>query len=399
MKLATQVFSATVASGILSAIATNCFKTEADKKIAAFTAQFLLRMNTLFDNLNSYSINTNNPDRHPILEYSDTLTSIMATHAWISQWESVGKIKKPYCFTGLLQTLQGMHDLWQVLKENQSYILLGHLNTDVAENVFSLVRSNRGSYEQNPSTYRFIRNLKQIIFKNLKSSDNAGYLDAKAESFIEEDELTCLKEIESFEEFSISAPIENDLVDINVQTENNIENSEDEEDQSAVGKNCFVSKESAEKLRKSALTFYVGFAAFKLHKKLNCSDCTHYMVEKDNQEREQTILIKLRAYKTVDLASEFGNLNVPTMAFEPAVKIILKQFNRVYHQIKFQKNLLAQLTESVAKIHLFAELKCKNMEHHSTISKFILIGLIKFSIKKTNKLLLKPRQQKSKKIL
>lgn len=117
--------------------------------------------------MNSYSINTNNPHRHPVSEYSETLESIMVAREWISTWESTGKMKTPYCFSGLLQTLQGIYELWQILKNEQDYILLSHLNTDVAENLFSLSRMIRGSYEQNPSAYRFIRNLKQIIFKNL----------------------------------------------------------------------------------------------------------------------------------------------------------------------------------------------------------------------------------------
>ena len=62
-------------------------------------------------------------------------------------------MKIPYCFTGLVQTLEGIIELWDDLKTEQSYLLLGHLNTDHKENLYSMIRMNRGSYEKPLSVY------------------------------------------------------------------------------------------------------------------------------------------------------------------------------------------------------------------------------------------------------
>lgn len=89
----------------------------------------------------------------------------MNARSWISKWESNEKIKRPHCFTRLQQTLLGIEEIREILKKEKQFLLIRHLNTDVAENLFSMKRSNRGSYEKNPSAYRFLRNLKQIIFE------------------------------------------------------------------------------------------------------------------------------------------------------------------------------------------------------------------------------------------
>lgn len=385
VKLATQVFSANVAAGVFNAIASNCYETEADKKIATSTATFLCKMNCLFDHLNTSNFNSNNPNRQPISSYSETLQSIKTAREWISLWEATGKMKKPYCFSGLLQTLLGIELIWDAFGNDQQFLLVAHLNTDVAENLFSMARSNRGSYERNPSAYRFVRNLKQIIFQNLKSSENAGYEDAGAESLLKDGDCDELKYDESAE-FHTEAPIEDHLLGIDITT--NIEydvNGDDDLDGEANETNQIISKKCSEKLQEAAVTFYAGFAAFKLQKKLNCENCTLFMIDKSGQYREQAILIKLKAYDTYSSSSEFGKLTVPSVEFEAYVKNVQACFETQFTEVRHEDHLIDKLLTPALKVGTSESWKCSNDDHRHSICKFILIGLVKFSIKKTNK--------------
>ena len=78
-------------------------------------------------------------------------------------------------YTNQLLFFTVIHDIIELWNDNisQSYLLFGHLNTD------------RGSYERNPSAYRFIRNLKEVILQNLKSAVNSGYENSETKSFID----------------------------------------------------------------------------------------------------------------------------------------------------------------------------------------------------------------------
>ncbi|XP_055858807.1 uncharacterized protein LOC129921140 [Episyrphus balteatus] len=197
VRLATQVFSANVASGINYAITSGCFQSEAEKKVARDTANFLQRMNNLFDNLNSGHLYSRNPNNKALSDSNEILSNIINARKWISTWTLVGTKFIPPCFRGLKQTLLGIEMMWNHHKsEEQSYFLLSHLNTDAAENVFSMLRNNRGSYEQNPSAWRLIRNLKQIIFQHLCSAEHSGYKDAAAEPLLKAAEFEEQNDIE-----------------------------------------------------------------------------------------------------------------------------------------------------------------------------------------------------------
>lgn len=107
VKLATQIFSHNVASVVYAAIAEGYFKTDAEIKIAKSTAKFLAEMNNLFDHLNCSTINSDNPNKQPIADDNDILDKIKESCEWIQSWVSTGRMKRPYCFDGFIQTITG----------------------------------------------------------------------------------------------------------------------------------------------------------------------------------------------------------------------------------------------------------------------------------------------------
>lgn len=199
------------------------------------------------------------------------------------------------------------------------------------------------------------------------------------------------------EDFHTDDPLEDHLLQVDIQDveysplDSEDEFEDDEEESVQAGK---ISEESAAEFRNGALIFYTGFAGFKLNKKLKCDNCANYMIDKSSTLKKEAILIKLRAYKTVKSISEFGNLTVPTANFESTVQIIHSYFEKEFPEIQFENKLLEKLLENVSKIAPFKNYKCEKSDHKIGILKFVLIGLIKFSLKKSNKFLTKSKNRK-----
>lgn len=127
----------------------------------------------------------------------------------------------------------------------QRYLLTGPLNQDPGENVFSMARNNRGSYEHNPSAARMMRNLKLIMFQNLDPSNNSGYSNAQSENLLEYPETSDINSEGA--EFDVDIGINvNDIVSLEIdfneeQTANNEEGDVEAEKSVTESKNQLLS--------------------------------------------------------------------------------------------------------------------------------------------------------------
>lgn len=187
VKLATQIFSSHVSTTIYASAQTKLFSADEMENVIA-TAEFFNILNKAFDHLNSFTMNYVNPDKAPISEKSETLKSLKDVKDYISKWHKLGK--KAFCFNGLIQTINAIIMMWNcTLKGSQSYLLTGHLNQDPLENIFSLVRNDRGSYEKNPSSHMFHSNMKHLCFHSLFSSNNTSYDVSASETLLNMSDL------------------------------------------------------------------------------------------------------------------------------------------------------------------------------------------------------------------
>lgn len=139
-------------------------------------------MNDLFDNLNSRKKFSKNPNKNAILEEEEGVDSVIKNlieaKLWVDNLHTTNSnSKRPPCFDGLSQTILGILLLWDQLKEDpdQEYLLTGHLNQDPLENLFSKVRSDKGSFEMNPSIFRVTRILKQLCFNTNTTPEKNSY--------------------------------------------------------------------------------------------------------------------------------------------------------------------------------------------------------------------------------
>lgn len=200
VKAATQVFSNSVAACILTCVELNYFKNDTDKRMAASTADFISKMNKLFDNLNSVSKFASNPNKCALSDQCpQILANMLEMKEWIKKWIHQGKMKRPFCFDGLIQTINGIIEIWNREKADseQLYIITSHFNQDPTENLISMLRNNRGSYEVNPSPLRVSQNLKQICFQNAFPTSETSYHISSACNLIDVPNVTTYDENET----------------------------------------------------------------------------------------------------------------------------------------------------------------------------------------------------------
>lgn len=172
VKLATQIFSSTVATAIYSSIHTDLF-TEEEQTSVYGTYRFISNMDRLFNFLNSHNVYNPNPDNSAISKTSNVFNNMLEMREWVKTWIKIGR--KAYCFDGLIQTINGIELLWNNIKDSQDFLLTARLNQDPLENLFLIIRNNKGSYEKNPSVYRFQSNIKVISFHNMVPPSNSSY--------------------------------------------------------------------------------------------------------------------------------------------------------------------------------------------------------------------------------
>lgn len=168
VSLATQIFSHTVSAALLAGRLANCDPLTHPDSIA--TANFLQKINDLFDCLNSRTSHDRNPFRRPLSENNiKVIEYLQDCLPWIETWECIDNKPKPPCFHGFSLTIKSILAQWEDIKKNDGlYLLTSRLNQDPLENLFAVLRSRSGD-NNNPTAMQLRRNLQYTITANLTS--------------------------------------------------------------------------------------------------------------------------------------------------------------------------------------------------------------------------------------
>lgn len=325
VKLATHILSHSVAAAIFTAVSLDCFKEPLEKECAINPATFISRLNTLFDQLNSVSKFSKNPGRNALSkENINMVHNLQEVKTWILTWMHKGRMKRPYCFDGVIRTINAVEILWQYLQTKQKYLITGHLNQDPIENMISMIRNFKGTYETNPSTYRVYRNLKQIMFHNYFTSDLTSYEDAQSENLMTVTDLSRkdTNDSVSFEENCI------DDEDISINLISNVMGD------------IFENNSSEEKFKINSMVYFYGYIAKKISTSAKCNDCEKHMISCDEKYSEKYCFIKNKAYKFTKEDKIYGSLMIPTAEFEAELNLIFCKFLELFENYKEKENLI-----------------------------------------------------------
>lgn len=161
VKLATQVFSASVSRGMQAACSTGMMKSPTGPN----TAMFLGRLNDIFDCLNSKYCFDSNPLRKPLSTQNlKVMQCLKDALPFVKCWKLRSGRPNPPCFNGLVLGINSVLSLYNSLisEKNTTYLLTGRLNQDPIENIFGVLRQ-RGGYNANPSAKQFRCGLQHVM--------------------------------------------------------------------------------------------------------------------------------------------------------------------------------------------------------------------------------------------
>ncbi|XP_034934874.1 uncharacterized protein [Chelonus insularis] len=179
VKLATQVFSHTVASDLKAGYCTGELKHPACKA----TVEFIERMNCIIDCMNAKSICDNNMYRAGLCKLRDFVERyLISSCEWLSSLSLANAAKAPPSFTNMIITINSTLELWKELQNrNVEYLMTANLQQDPLENLFGYWRGSCGN-NSNPSAKRVMSCAQRSMVYNVgKAPEGANCEEDKNE--------------------------------------------------------------------------------------------------------------------------------------------------------------------------------------------------------------------------
>ena len=158
VKLATEVLSHSVAAGISTLCSLKALPQEAQH-----TAEFVERMDQLFNVFNSSTLSSTAKMRYAMSENSKHKEFLADCLEWLSQVRSLGSRQLP-CISGWKMAITCLMELWDELHGGAelSFLMTDRLNQDCIENLFSTIRG-KGGHRDNPDAVQFRTAFRQIM--------------------------------------------------------------------------------------------------------------------------------------------------------------------------------------------------------------------------------------------
>ena len=169
VKLASQVFSHSVAAGISTYVALNGLP-----DTALGTAQFVSQMDTIFDCCNSLSFQDPKFCRRPFSPTSPHLSELkkgirfFSSLKFFNRATGEDRTDNLKCLTGWKVSLKAILSLWEKLYHEgiASFLVTRQLNQDPLENFFGSIRQQGGNND-NPTPVQFKRAYRKLFHSNL----------------------------------------------------------------------------------------------------------------------------------------------------------------------------------------------------------------------------------------
>uniref|UniRef100_A0A6B0VEJ3 Putative transposase n=1 Tax=Ixodes ricinus TaxID=34613 RepID=A0A6B0VEJ3_IXORI len=179
--LATQTLSYSVSRAMMTHVA---FGTMDES--ALDTAEFIEKMDQLFDSFNSSRQSSPKKHKRPVSDASIHWAFWEEMECYLSRIRILNsRYKNPYCLDGWIDNINSIRMLWPELRDKFGfrYILTRRLTQDCIENLFSVVRY-RGGNSSNPDPSHFRSNLRQIIMNNLTEPSEYGNSEGDMGEFL-----------------------------------------------------------------------------------------------------------------------------------------------------------------------------------------------------------------------
>ena len=345
VKYATQIFSHSVASAILTAVKSGKFSGCQESALA--TATFIEKINKLFDCLNSYCLYDRNPHKCALQANNIPYEYLQDMKNYFQNLHYPVKV---YCIEGMVQTISSIlglaNSVWNE-KSDIFFIATAKLNQDSLENLFYLIRS-RGATNSNPSMYEFnIIMSKMLSMKIITSKTMSGNCEPNEEELL----VNVIKE----SNILLQTNVDNVSSDILVESGSKdyygpIIEAEVELSLEAT----FPSIQNA--INDNALRYFAGYLLYKVIKRFNCDACADLLKPDLETLSSSEFLILNKEYGYVNKNLK---LKAPIDYFFNLIKIHFNTFQRIFttkpHISNLKRNLITACVSVTAKSDGYAD--------------------------------------------
>lgn len=352
VKLATQIFSRTFHASMMTAVATK----QLNSDTALRTAEFLLKLNNMFDCLNSNGLFQGNYYTRPLSEKNViVIETLRNAIEYVESW-SVPK-NTPFCFHGLIQTINGILQLWETKKNDYPYLITKRLNQDPLENLFSQIRQRRG-YDPNPSSRHFRLGLQSVMSANLQKCTDVSNC---------EDDTDILLTVE--DHFNKA-----DLEHCNASEEGEREGEsllEHGENKENINPSSSSSKTSSPSsgdildttMESNSITYFSGYLFKKVNKKYDCQSCAENLLKSKSDTLDDNEIYMLQ--RDYGINETINYLKRPKTNFVKIIKTSLNIFDKFISTSPHETNMKTKIIQLLYKNKRIAKwLKAGVCENH-----------------------------------
>ena len=279
VNLAVQTLSRSVAAG-LNVMAT----LDKISNTATNTAEFVLKMDQLFDIFNSMTLKSIKRWRRAFCGKDEQITFLREIADWIRSWDFVNSKSTIFCQEGWILSIYCLLGLWEDMKNNYGFkfILTSRLNQDPIENFFSVIRRNKGDNMDNPNAKQFCEAFRSAMYNNMtRPSKHAN----------------CIDDLGHFLS-GTKAVIEANKMFTDTQDSEAISDSNDPDE--PIEPNV---------VKKNIINYIGGFIVRKIKKKITCENCQASVC---NQSPTLSHTTLMTYFKAQDNPETFGSLYVPS---------------------------------------------------------------------------------------
>ena len=324
VKLASQVFSHSVAAGIFTNVALNGLPSE-----AAGTAELIERIDKIFDCANSSSSRSNKFSRRPISITSSHVTDMTEGIQFFKSLKIINdatgqdRTSSLKCITGWCLTLNAMISLWRKLYDEGaiSFLATRRLNQDPLENFFGAIRQQGGNSD-NPTAIQFKRAYRKLFHTNLLTIASGN---------CETDKDKPLVELGNLQGFATSLSEPNDNAS-----------------QLMCISNEYRAEQVEEKLiKKNAVAYVAGYLLRKTFLKHKCPVCESALTDQTESYNETKTFLLYKAYDSD--SSIFGGLVVPSESMMSYVVSLEDKFVEYFRNLKKVNSIGGDLLQLLKK--------------------------------------------------
>lgn len=337
VKYAAQIFSHTVASAIKTAAVSG----QLNSRTSISTAEFIDKVNDIFDALNSRMLKDPNTKRRPLSIYDTntelTLRNALTFFSSIKVFENQRKRENMYYLSGFEWTIRSILLLWDDLKAlGVKFLLTGFLNQDPVENFFSVVR-NRGGYNPTPTVRQFRTATQKNINIRLQKSINSSNCEDEGGDVLDMDDIQGEQEIAESE---LTPPSTVSYCDLEENQSNNEEMLEEEGAPSDEG-------EKLPTLEVCSNVYVAGYLANVVEKKFKCKCCAEKFTKADTEciSKKEMFLL----HKDYSRGHNVQFLKRPSEEFSKIISHLLQAFNKSFMKHKCGMRLSEHIATDLNK--------------------------------------------------